>query len=100
MIVSFFKPGVEFVSKAILLLAALKSVKTRQSWLFIACVAPQGQYFLYGCQCSWTADFGAGFAPSKSLASIKLMIRSSTTIAKHIGWVIKAFREDTAVKSL
>lgn len=88
------------MSKAILLLAALKSVKTRQFWLFTACVAPQGQYFLYGCQCCWTADIGAGFATSKSLTSIKLMISNSTTNAKQIGWVIKAFRADTSVKAL
>lgn len=100
MIASFFKPGVEFVSKAVLLLAALKSVKTRPSWLFIACGAPQGQYFLYSCQGYWAADFGAGFARSKSLASIKWMISSSTTNAKQIGWVMKALREDTAVKAL
>lgn len=49
MIVSFSEPGVESVSKAELLMAALKNVKTRQYCLLCSfSVANQSLYFCEG----------------------------------------------------
>lgn len=63
MIVSFFKPGVEFVSKAILLLAALKSVKSRQAWLFIACVVLKASVSSVAASAAGLQTLGLGLLP-------------------------------------